>query len=118
MLLYLPYLDAGLSEYSSSTAKEEIESDLAQSEYSYKYYGKTERNGRDYIFYTAETPEGYKVKYYESIKLFNRYSVYDRFSGSGGDGSGNLLISLGYPNISKETEKESKVYFAFKETKM
>ncbi len=83
LLLFLPYLDAGLSEYSSSTAKEEIEADLAKSEYSYKYYGKTERNGRDYIFYAAETPEGYKVKYYESIKLFNRYSVYDRFAGSG-----------------------------------
>lgn len=118
LFLYLPYLDAGLSEYFSSTAKEEIEADLTQSEYTYKYYGKTERNGRDYIIYTAETPEGYRVEYYESIMLFNRYSVYDRFSGSGGgDGNGNLLISLGYPDISKETEKEAKVYFAFKETK-
>ncbi len=103
-------------EYRYSYTKEEIEADLAQSEYSYKYYGKIERNGRDYIIYTAETPEGYRVEYYESIMLFNRYSVYDRFSGSGGGKSeGNVLFRLGYPDISKE--KESNVYFAFEETK-
>lgn len=116
-LLSLPDLITVASEYRRSSTKEEIEADLAESEHPYKYCGKIERNGRNYIFYTAETPDGYKVKYYESIKLFNRYSVYDRFAGSGGgDGGGNLFVDLGFPDISKETEREVKVYFAFKET--
>lgn len=115
-LLHLPYLDVGFSEYFSSITKEQIETDLAESEYTYTYYGETERNGRNYIFYIAETSEEHKVKYFESIKLFGKHSVYVRFSGSGGGSSdGNLLMSLGFPDI--KSENETYVYFSFKPIK-
>lgn len=113
----LPFITSGFSKYRSSVTKEHIESVLAQSEYDYTYYGKVNRNGRDYIFYIAETPEEYKVLYFESIKLFNRYSIYDRFAESGyGTGDGNILLPLGFTDY--KSENEVLAYFGFVATKV
>lgn len=117
LLCSLPYLESYLSEYLSSSTKSEIEADLAKEKYSYTYYGKIEYNGRDYIFYTAETPEGRSIRYYASIKLFDRFDIRNRFHIRGGaTGTGVLYVGLVLPHTYNDTERATFVYLALEET--
>lgn len=116
LLISLHYTVPAISTYRYSNTKEELETAITQREEPYKYCGEIERNGRVYILYTCETPDENSVKYFESVRLFGKFNIHDKFAGVGnGDGDGNILITLGFAN--KKSEIETKVYFGFKPTK-
>lgn len=112
----LPFFGSAVSKYCFSNTKEDIDAALLQSEHNYKYCGEIERNGRVYILYADDTSDKNRVEYYESVRLFSKFNIHNKFSGSGGgSGDGNILISLGFTD--NKSENEVKVYFSFKPIK-
>lgn len=112
----LPFWGSVVSRYYYSSTKENLETAMIQYEDNYKYCGEIERNGRVYILYARNTSDRNDVKYYESLRLFGKIDIHDKFSGVGeGSGDGNILITLGFPDNKSEIETE--VYFSFEPIK-